>query len=70
MEPAGFVLLCLPMVIIAALALTVAHAVRYLTFPARCLAGGKPSDYGLAYERVTFASQDGTVEEDSSPGLR
>jgi fermentation-respiration switch protein FrsA (DUF1100 family) len=36
-------------------------ALNRLTRPARSLAGGTPADYGLPFERVAFASRDGTV---------
>jgi alpha-beta hydrolase superfamily lysophospholipase len=44
-----------------ATAVIVVYGVNQLTHPARKLAGGIPSDYGLPYERISFPSYDGTI---------
>jgi alpha-beta hydrolase superfamily lysophospholipase len=49
------------LILALATAAVVLYGVNLLTHPARNLAGGTPSDYGLPYERVSFPSYDGTI---------
>jgi alpha-beta hydrolase superfamily lysophospholipase len=44
-----------------ATAVIVVYGVTRLIYPGRTLVGGTPSDYGLPYEKVSFASYDGTI---------
>ncbi len=48
-------------VLVVATSLTVIYAVNHLIYPKRSLVGGRPSDYGLPYEKVSFQSADGTT---------
>lgn len=54
-------LLTIPLVLAFATAVIIVHGVTRLIYPGRSLVGGTPSDYGLPYERVSFASYDGTI---------
>jgi fermentation-respiration switch protein FrsA (DUF1100 family) len=49
------------LVLVLAIAAVAAYGVDRLIHPDRNLVGGIPSDYGLPYEAVSFASYDGTI---------
>jgi fermentation-respiration switch protein FrsA (DUF1100 family) len=54
-------LLTIPLLLALATAVLIVYGVTRLIYPGRSLVGGTPSDYGLPYEKVSFASYDGTI---------
>jgi len=54
-------LVTIPLLLALATTAIIVYGVGRLIHPRHSLAGGTPSDYGLPYERISFASYDGTV---------